>query len=438
MIERNLFTDKDRLFESLTEEMNLAVGFDAVRKNKGSPGVDGQSISDFETKLEEELRLLSKELKSWSYEPQPVRRVEIPKPNGGVRLLGIPCVRDRVVQATIKHLLEPLLDLHFSDSSYGFRPGKNQEQAVKAARDVISTEDKRYIVDIDLSKFFDRINHDRLIHRLGKFITDKRILRLIGITLRSGVMVEGVVRETTEGSVQGSPLSPLLSNLVLDELDKELENRGLSFCRFADDCNIFVKTQRGADRVMQSISKFIEERLKLQVNREKSKTAPYDEVKFLGMTIVEKDKIAISRKSMKRAMEKIKELIPSGTHETLELTIDKVNRWYMGWASYYSLTCYPSQLYSIEAHMRRRFRSRFVAQQKRKRNLFKKLIKLHVPKWLAAKTVFSNKGRWALSHNQAIELAYPNRWFIEEMDLKIFSNRKYSHWLKRKLWIKLK
>ena len=220
-------------------------------------------------------------------------------------------------------------------------------------------------MDIDLSKFFDRINHDRLIHRLKGHIKDKRVLRLIGTILRSGVMIEGVKTPTSEGSVQGSPLSPLLSNVVLDELDKELEKRGLEFCRFADDCNIFVKTKRAADRVMASIKKFIEKKLKLKINEDKSKTAKSDQVKFLGMTIV-KGTIAISKAALNKAMEKVKELIPRGTNLSIENAIDKINSWYHGWASYFKMTQYPAQLQSVEAHIRRRLRARIVSQQKKK------------------------------------------------------------------------
>jgi RNA-directed DNA polymerase len=221
-----------------------------------------QTIQDFEANLEEEVAQLREELQHWTYQPKPVRRVEIPKPDGGIRLLGVPCTRDRVVQATIKLLLEPILDPEFSEHSYGFRPGKNQRQAVEAAQKIIQERGKDMVVDIDLSKFFDRINHDRLITRLSDRIADKRVIRIIGITLRSGVMANETIIPTTEGSIQGSPLSPLLSNLVLDELDKELECRGLEFCRFADDCNIFVKSRRAGERVMSSVRKFIEKKLR--------------------------------------------------------------------------------------------------------------------------------------------------------------------------------
>ena len=233
---RDLLTDERRLFEDLCTTAWLEAGLRRVKKNKGSPGVDGVTIGEFESRLDEELRQLKADLEGWTYKPSPVRRVEIPKPGGkGIRLLGVPTVRDRVVHATLKLLLEPIFEPLFSEHSYGFRPERNQGQAVEAARKIVAGG-KRYVVDLDLSKFFDRIHHDRLIARLGQTIPDKRILRLVGLILRSGIMADGLVTPSTEGAVQGSPLSPLLSNIVLDELDKELERRGLEFCRFADDC----------------------------------------------------------------------------------------------------------------------------------------------------------------------------------------------------------
>ena len=274
-----------KLLEEICEENTLRKAFKLVKRNKGAPGIDGITIEDFEQYLFEELTQLKQEVLGWKYKPAPVKRVEIPKPDGKrVRLLGIPIIKDRVLHMAIKLVPEPILDSKFSKSSYGFRPGKSQQQAVEAARDYVRAG-KEFAVDIDLSKFFDRINHDRLIQTLKSKIEDKRVLRLIGMILRSGIMADGTVTILHQGSFQGSPLSPLLSNLVLDELDKELEERNLEFCRYADDSNIFVKTERAAVRVMGSIKKYIETKLKLKVNEEKSKVANADRVKFLGMTI---------------------------------------------------------------------------------------------------------------------------------------------------------
>lgn len=421
---------KKELFVELCSKAWLATGFEEVYRNKGAPGIDGITVQDFSKDLDKELDSLVDELINWRYQPKPVRRVEIPKPLGGVRLLGVPCVRDRVVQATLCLLLEPILDPQFSANSYGFRPGRNQEQAVRAAQRIVESG-KEIVVDIDLSKFFDRIHHDRLIWRLGLNITDKRILRLIGQMLRSGVMKDGLYMKTKEGSVQGSPLSPLLSNVVLDELDKELEKRGLEFCRFADDCNIFVKTMKAGNRVMKTVTQFIENRLKLVVNQDKSKVAPTKEVKFLGMTIIKKT-IAVSQQSMKRAMNKVKELTPRGTHLAIEDAIKKINSWYVGWSNYYSMTQYPKQLVTIEAHIRRRLRSRIIGQQKRRRHLFNTLKKRGLSVRQAT-VAFKNKGRWSLSHTPALERAYPNDWFIQK-GFKVRTMMQLPHWFDLKLW----
>lgn len=432
----SLSIEEPRLFDRLCSTLYLGIGFELVKKNHGAPGIDGVSLTDFEANLDEELSRLQQELCNWTYQPSPVRRVEIPKPDGkGVRLLGIPTVRDRVVQATLKLLLEPIFEPDFSPHSYGFRPGRNPHQAVEAAQQIVNSG-KPYVVDIDLSKFFDRINHDRLIARMGEKVTDKRILRLVGIMLRSGVMVNGVVNPSKEGAMQGGPLSPLLSNIVLDELDKELEKRGLEFCRFADDCNIFVSSQKAADRVMEKVSQFIEKKLKLKVNQDKSQVALSDKVKFLGFTVVN-GTIAIAHKALQMAMNRVKALTPRGTHKSLEPTLDKINQWYVGWSNYYSLTNYPSQLKKIEAHIRRRIRSRLVSQQKRKPFLYRNLVKRGVPPKQASKTVFSNNKRWALSNARAVTRAYPNSWFINLKGQEIRSDRKLAHWFDVSQWVRL-
>jgi RNA-directed DNA polymerase len=428
--------EEPRLFENLCSTLYLGIGFILVKRNRGKPGIDGVSIADFEANLDEELSQLQQELSNWTYQPSPVRRVEIPKPGGkGMRLLGIPTVRDRVVQATLKLLLEPIFDPHFSPNSYGFRPGRSQHQAVEAAQRIVNSG-KPYVVDIDLSKFFDRIHHDRLIARMGEKVTDKRILRLVGLMLRSGIMINGVVIPSQEGAMQGGPLSPLLSNIVLDELDQELERRGLEFCRFADDCNIFVKSQKAAERVMEKVSQFIEKKLKLKVNQEKSQVALSDKVKFLGFTVVN-GTIAIAHKALQTAMDKVKALTPRGTHKALEPALDKINQWYVGWSNYYSLTNYPSQLHKIEAHIRRRLRSRLVSQQKRKQHLYRNLVKRGVPRKQASKTVFSNNKRWVLSNARAVTRAYPNSWFINLKGQEIRSDRKLAHWFEVSQWIRL-
>lgn len=434
--QKSLFVDERSLFEKLCSIEYLKEGFKAVKKNGGSPGIDGITIEVFKAVLDEELKRLKAELSSWAYKPNPVRRVEIQKSgkNAGVRLLGVPCVRDRVVHATLKILLEPIIDPTFSDNSYGFRPERSQRQAVEAAQKIVKSG-KEQVVDIDLSKFFDRVNHDRLISRLTLYISDKGILRLIGMILRSGIMKGGVVTPSMTGTVQGSPLSPLLSNVVLDELDKELERRGLEFCRYADDCNIFVKSDKSAKRVMRSISHFIENKLKLVINQSKSKVSHTSGVKFLGMTIID-GALAISKQSIKRAMTKVKELTPRGTHITLEGTIKRFNKWYTGWANYYNMTHYPSQLRKIEAHFRRRLRARIVGQHRRRRYLYNKLVKRGVYKRMAGNAVFSNNGRWVLSNKLAVCRGFSVSWFVNVMRQTIKSNEAHPHWLSLDQWVK--
>ncbi len=434
MSEVDLFNYQQNLLERVCDLGELKLAFEAVRRNQGASGVDGVTVKDFGERLAWELSRLKKDIEGWAYEPSPVRRVEIPKPDGGVRLLGIPTVRDRVLHAAIKAVIEPIFESTFSEHSYGFRPKRNQKQAVLAAQRIVQSG-KEHVVDIDLAQFFDRIHHDRLIHRLGLQIRDKRLLRLIGLALRSGIMKDGVASATPEGSVQGSPLSPLLSNVVLDELDRELEKRGLEFCRYADDCNIFVRSRKAADRVMGTVTQFIEKRLKLVVNREKSKVALSKAVKFLGMTIVA-GALAISPKSIQRAMDKVKELTPRGTSQGMGETVEIINGWYLGWTGYYGMTQYPNQLAKIEAHVRRRLRMRIVSQQKKPRHLFEKLIARGVPRRLAL-VALSNRGRWALSHATGLERAFPNRWFIEVLGLEIVSTERRPHWFPLDRWIKL-
>ena len=427
---------KEGLLEEICTRQNLIGAFEAVKRNKGAPGIDGITIEEYGQNLDEEVDQLRREVLTWVYKATPVKRVEIPKPNGqGVRLLGIPIVKDRVLHMAIKRQLEPLIDPNFSENSYGFRPGRSQRDAVRAAQKVVQSG-KEYVVDIDLSKFFDRIHHDRLIQRLGKYVEDKRVLRLIGMILRSGIMSGEGVTIPKEGSVQGSPLSPLLSNVVLDELDKELESRGLDFCRYADDCNIFVKTERAGVRVMESIKKFIEKKLKLKVNEEKSQVAKSDRVKFLGMTIVE-GLIAISKKAMKKAMEKLQELIPRKTCEPIEKTIAKFNSWYKGWGTYFGMGQLPSQLKAIEAHARRRCRARLLKQFKRTRHLYRQLKSRGATHQEAARTACSRRGPWHTSHTRGAERAYPNEWFKERCGLLVLSEERQEHWQPLEKWVKL-
>lgn len=426
---------REKLFDCITSIPSLSNAFIAVKRNKGAPGIDGVTIEEFEENLAGNLSELSRELREWRYHPHPVKRVRIPKPGTNKkRLLGIPCVRDRVVQYSIKQNLEPLFDPDFSDSSFGFRSGRSQHDAVKKAKELVRSG-KKWVVDIDLETFFDTINHDRVIHLLKRKVVDARVLRLVGLTLRSGAMDEGVFVETLEGSVQGSPLSPLLSNIVLHELDQEMERRNLEFCRYADDSNVFASSRKAAERILCSLTHFIESKLKLKVNRDKSKATRCDEVKFLGFTITN-DMIAISKKSMEGALKKVGFLIPRGTHLPLEKQIEKVNRWYRGWAEYYALTELPSQMRNIEARIRRRFRLQILRNQKRRKHIVRKLGKQGISRKQAQRAVYQNKGGWALSQTLVVGRAWPNEWF-EQRGLFTISNEARPHWQPLEFYVKL-
>jgi RNA-directed DNA polymerase len=429
-----LFDSNRDLFERLCAEDNLLEAFLAVKRNKGAPGVDGVTIQDFEMQLHDEIAKLANELRNWQYKPKPVKRVEIPKEDGSVRKLGIPSVRDRVMQTCLKTILEEIFEPNFSNSSYGFRPGRRQMDAIQEAQKNVQ-EGREWVVDIDLAQFFDTMSQDRLIHRLSLQVTDKRILRLVGIILRSGVAIDGEYQSTTEGSTQGSPISPLLSNVVLDELDKELEARGLKFVRWADDANIFVKSEEAAKRVLVSITKFIERKLKLKVNEAKSKAAKSGDVKFLGLTIMNGE-VVIARKSMRKAMAKVSELVRTNSPVPVQKTMERVNLWYQGWANYFKMTRYPMQLQMIEAHVRRRFRARIVRQMKRRKFLCRRLEKRGVKRKTAQAQAYSAKGPWRLSGG-AMNHAYKVEWFIKSMGQKVFSDRSMSHWypVKKRIFV---
>lgn len=439
MKELDLFRDLElgNIFEDITSKWQLKTAFKKVRSNKGSPGIDGQSIEKFEENLEEEINKLSKELETWTYKPSPVKRVEIPKAGGkGKRHLGIATVRDRVVQESIKMSIEWKIDENFSESSYGFRPRKSQHQAILKAEEYVKSG-YIHVVDIDLEKFFDRIPQNRLMTKVSELIEDKRVVKLIAMILRSGILeTTGLVVPSEEGTPQGSPISPLLSNIVLDELDKELERRNLRFCRFADDANIFCKSEKAANRVMVSITKFIEKRLKLKVNKDKSKVSKSNNVKFLGMTIAE-DGIIISDKAIKRAFEKIKLLIPRKSGKSLRMTIEEVNKWFRGWYEYFRLTRYPTQFVKIEAHIRRRLRAKVVKQKKQKRILYRFLINKGIRKKTAYSSIYGGKrGAWSLSWSKAMHLAFPNVWF-KDQGLFTPSENKLPYWNKLNQWIAL-
>ena len=331
------------LMERILSRENLLSALKRVERNKGSHGVDEMPVQNLRKHILEHWVSMKMELLQGTYEPQPVRRVEIPKPDGGVRLLGIPTVIDRFIQQAIAQVLTSLYDPTFSDQSYGFRPNRSAHDGVRKAKGYIQ-EGNRWVVDIDLEKFFDKVNHDRLMGTLAKRIEDKRLLRLIRKYLKSGIMINGIVTKSEEGTPQGGPLSPLLSNIVLDELDKELEERGHKFVRYADDCNIYVKTQKAGNRVMDSVTSFIEGKLKLKVNLNKSAVDRPWKRKFLGFSFTngKEPKVRIAKESVKRMKNKIREITSRKKPYPMEYRIKKLNQYLMGWCGYFALADTPS------------------------------------------------------------------------------------------------
>jgi RNA-directed DNA polymerase len=348
-----------------------------VERNGGSPGIDGMTVAGMRPYLREHWLEIRAQLDQQSYKPSPVRRVEIPKPDGGVRLLGIPNVMDRFLQQAVAQVLTPLFEPIFSSQSYGFRPGRSAHDAVKQAQEYVQAG-YEWVVDIDLEKFFDRVNHDKLMARVARVVKDKRVLKLIRAYLNSGVMVNGVVLDTEEGTPQGGPLSPLLSNIMLDDLDKELEKRGHKFVRYADDCNIYVKTQRAGERVMESVKAFLEKKLKLKVNPKKSKVDRAQRVKILGFSFYKRNGevlIRIAKRSKERFEEKLRHLTKRTRSGKLEDIIQEINQYTMGWIGYYRLANTPSVLEELDGWIRRRLRQIVWKRWKRGKTRYRELVK---------------------------------------------------------------
>ena len=399
------------LWEQIFSRSNLFAALERVRKNGGAPGIDGMTVDELPDHLRQHWPGIRAKLDKETYVPSPVKRVELPKPGGGIRQLGIPTVLDRMIQQAIQQILSPVLDPTFSTHSYGFRPGRSAHGAVKAARDYVE-EGYDYVVDIDLAKFFDTINHDRLMARLKVEIKDKRVLRLINAYLKAGVMVNGMAEATQEGAPQGGPLSPLLSNVVLTELDQELEKRGHRFVRYADDCNIHVKNQRAADRVMTSLTKFIEKRMRLKVNHEKSAADLVTNRTFLGFQFYKTQagelRIVISQKSLKRSRSKLRKLTGRSQGNSLEMIRDRVNSYVIGWTNYYSLTDFRGQMNDLDGWLRRRMRQIRWKQWKTPKNRRENLLTLGVPEYWAIRAGGTSKGVWCLSRSWPLQQAMSN------------------------------
>jgi len=402
----------EQLMEEVCQRKNLEEALKRVMANKGSPGVDGMTVRKLPDYLREHWPTIRQQLLSGTYQPQPVKRVEIPKPDGGVRKLGVPTALDRFLQQAVMQVLQGRWDSTFSEHSYGFRPGRSAHQAVAQAQQYLA-EGFRWTVDIDLEKFFDRVNHDILMGRIAKRVSDKRMLKLIRAFLNAGVMENGLVSPTDEGTPQGGPLSPLLSNLMLDDLDQELQRRGLRFARYADDCNIYVHSERAGQRVTASITRFITTRLKLKVNESKSAVARPWERKFLGMTFTphREPKRRIAPKALVRFKERIRELTRRTRGISLPQMVEQLSRYLNGWRAYFGFCQTPSVLAELDSWIRRRLRSVLWKQWKRGKRRFAELRARKVGKDLAAQTAGSPHGPWRLARSPALNYALPNAYF---------------------------
>ena len=403
------------LMEQILSRENLIRALNRVVRNKGSHGVDEMPAQNLRAHVIEHWDTMKRELLAGTYQPQPVRRVEIPKPDGGVRLLGIPTVIDRFIQQAIAQVLSSIYDPTFSDHSYGFRPKRSAHGAVKKAK-AFMMEGNRWVVDIDLEKFFDRVSHDKLIGQLTKRIEDKRLLQLIHKYLKTGIMMNGVVMNSEEGTPQGGPLSPLLSNIVLDELDKELEKRGHQFVRYADDCNIYVKTPKAGNRVMKSVTSFIEGKLKLKVNVNKSAVDRPWKRKFLGFSFTNhtEPKVRIAKASVNRMKDKIRDITSRKKPYSMEVRIKKLNQYLTGWCGYFALADPPSIFKKLESWIRRRLRMCMWKDWKKPSTKVRKLIGLDIPKGKAYEWGNSRKSYWRISKSPVLHRALGNSYWSSQ------------------------
>ncbi|WP_368658416.1 group II intron reverse transcriptase/maturase [Metabacillus halosaccharovorans] len=404
------------MMEQILSYQNVTGALERVERNKGSHGVDGMSVQTLRSHLMEHWSTLRTELIKGTYLPQPVRRVEIPKANGGVRKLGIPTVIDRFIQQAIAQVLNKELDPSFSRQSYGFRPNKRGHDAVRQAKRYIK-EGYRWVVDIDLEKFFDKVNHDRLMRILNHRIKDPKVLQLIRRYLQSGVMEKGLVSPNTEGTPQGGPLSPLLSNIVLDELDKELEKRGLRFVRYADDCNIYVRSRRAGERIMESITTFIERKLKLKVNHEKSAVDRPWKRKFLGFTFTfhrKEPKVRIAKQSIQRFKQRIREITSRKWSISMKDRIEKLNRYLVGWLGYYQLADTPSVLAKLDGWIRRRLRMIRWKEWKKVKTKHRNLKKLGIKPNKAWEWANTRLGYWRIAKSPILDRALDNHYWLNQ------------------------
>ena len=402
----------NRLMEEVCERANLKRALQRVQANKGSPGVDGMTVDDLPGYLTQHWPTIRDHLLQGTYEPQPVRRVDIPKPGGGVRKLGIPTALDRFLQQAVMQVLQRQWDRTFSDYSYGFRPGRSAHQAVAQAQRYIA-DGYGWVVDLDLEKFFDRVNHDKLMGRVAKRVEDKRLLKLIRAFLNAGVMENGMVSPSVEGTPQGGPLSPLLSNLVLDELDRELERRGHRFVRYADDSNIYVRSERAGHRVMESVTRFITQRLKLKVNETKSAVAQPQQRTFLGFSFTTGPDVkrAIAPKALGRFKARVRDITRRAKGVSIKTTIGELAPYLRGWRGYFGFCETPVVLQYLTRWVRLRLRAALWRQWKTPRRRRAALIALGVSPRLASNTAGSGRGPWYLARSKALSVGLSNAYF---------------------------
>lgn len=414
------------LMERIVSPLNMIEACKKVVHNAGSGGVDGLQVGDLKGILQQNMESLREQQLSGQYEAQPIRSVSIRKPKGGYRQLGIPTVQDRMVQQAIAQELQKIYEPSFSTRSYGFRPKHNAHEALRQSA-IYVAEGKTVVVDIDLEKFFDEVNHHRLLWLLSTRIGDNRVLRLINQFLQTGILQDGLVSQRTKGTPQGSPLSPLLSNIVLDELDQELNRRGLSYVRYADDMQIFVGSRRSAERVMANISKFIEGRMKLKVNRSKSAIRKYYETNFLGHSILKQGKIGLSESSEQRLKEKLRKITQRNRGVSLEGVIKQLTPLLQGWLNYFQYASMQGKLKAIDGWLRRRLKCFRLKQCKRCIGIVRYLRKLGVEERLCWRTALSGKGWWRLSNSPALNIGMNNDWFSSLGYYSLFENYKRLH-----------
>ena len=404
--------DTSRLLEDVLERNNMLEAMYRVIRNKGSYGIDGMKTDELREHVKKTWATVKTKLLEGKYNPSPVRRVEIPKPDGGVRSLGIPTVQDRMIQQAIAQVLSKLYEPTFSESSFGFRPNRGAKNAIKQSETYIN-QGYKWVIDMDLEKFFDKVNHNILMGKLEKKIKDKRLLKLIRKYLESGVLINGIKVSSEEGTPQGGPLSPLLANIMLDDVDKELEKRGHKFCRYADDCNIYVKSKRAGLRVMDSITRIIENELKLKVNKDKSAVDIVSKRKFLGFSfyfVKGVAKIRIHGKSIKRFKEKVKSITNRNRGISMDLRLLKLNDSIKGWINYFGIANAKRKLLELDKWIRRRLRACIWKQWKKIRTRYRNLVKLGIDNWKAWEYANTRKGHWKISGSPILSKSLHNKY----------------------------